>query len=56
MNMPRTILITNGEDIVRSVSDKELQDRRQSLIIHMKQNDIDSVSFTSIHGINYYSV
>ena len=55
MNMPRSILIPNGDNIVHTFSDKEFQNRQQRLRTHMAQNNIDSVIFTSIHGINYYS-
>ena len=55
MNMPRTILIPNGDNIVHTFSDKEFQNRQERLRSHMAQNNIDSVIFTSIHSINYYS-
>ena len=55
MNMPRTILIPNGENIAHTFSDKEYQNRQRKLREHMAQNNVDTVIFTSIHGINYYS-
>ena len=55
MNMPRTIHIPNGENIVHTVSDEEYQKRQRKLRAHMAQSNIDTVIFTSIHGINYYS-
>jgi len=55
MNMPRTILIPNGDNIIHTFSDNEYQDRQERLRKHMSQSNIDAVIFTSIHGINYYS-
>lgn len=55
MNMPRTKLIPNGDNIVHTFSDKEYQNRQDSLRKHMASSNIDAVIFTSIHGINYYS-
>ena len=55
MNMPRTIHIPNGENIAHTFSDKEYQNRQRKLREHMAQNNVDTVIFTSIHGINYYS-
>ena len=55
MNMPRTIVIPNGENITHTFSHKEFQNRQGRLRTHMAQNNIDSIIFTSIHSINYYS-
>jgi len=55
MNMPRTILIPNGDNIVHTFSDQEYLNRQQKLKNHMAQSNIDTVIFTSIHSINYYS-
>ena len=55
MNMPRTILIPNGDNITHTFSDQEYLDRQKKLKDHMAQCNIDTIIFTSIHGINYYS-
>ena len=55
MNMPRTIHIPNGENIVHTFSDEEYQNRQRKLRANMAQSNVDTVIFTSIHGINYYS-
>ena len=55
MNMPRTILIRNGDTITHTFSDQEYLDRQKKLKDHMAQCNIDTIIFTSIHGINYYS-
>jgi len=55
MNMPRTILIPNGDNIIHTFSDQEYLNRQQKLKNHMTQSNIDTVIFTSIHSINYYS-
>ena len=55
MNMPRTILIPNGDNIVHTFSDQEYLNRQQKLKNHIAQSNIDTVIFTSIHSINYYS-
>jgi len=55
MNMPRTILIPNGDNITHTFSDQEYLDRQKKLKDHMAQSNIDTIIFTSIHGINYYS-
>ncbi len=55
MNMPRTIHIPNGDNIVHTFSDEEYKNRQRKLRDHMAQSNIDTVIFTSIHGINYYS-
>ena len=55
MNMPRTIHIPNGDNIVHTFSDEEYKNRQRKLRGHMAQSNIDTVIFTSIHGINYYS-
>ena len=55
MNMPRTKLIPNGNNIVHTFSDAEYICRQTCLRKHMAANNIDAVIFTSIHCINYYS-
>ena len=45
MNMPRTILIPNGDNIVHTFSDKEYQNRQERLRRHMAQSNIDSCHF-----------
>ena len=52
MNMPRTILIPNGDNITHTFSDQEYLDRQTKLKDHMAQCNIDTIIFTSIHGIN----
>jgi len=37
MNMPRTILIPNGDNIIHTFSDKEYQDRQERLRKHMSK-------------------
>ena len=55
MNMPRTKLIPNGDNIVHTFTETEYMNRQARLRQHMAANNIDVVIFTSIHGINYYS-
>ncbi len=55
MNMPRTKLIPNGNNIDHTFSDAEYICRQTCLRKHMAANNIDAVIFTSIHCINYYS-
>lgn len=55
MKMPRTINIPNGDTIAHTFSDAEYQNRQRKLRAHMAQNNIGTIIFTSIHGINYYS-
>jgi len=55
MNMPRTKIIPNGDNVVRTFSDAEYKNRQASLRQHMAANNIDAVILTSIHCINYYS-
>ena len=55
MKMPRTINIPNGDTIAHTFSDAEYQNRQRKLRAHMDQNNIGTIIFTSIHGINYYS-
>ena len=55
MNMPRTILIPNGDNITHTFSDQEYLDRQKKLKDHMAKCNIGTIIFTSIHGINYYS-
>ena len=55
MNMPRTKLIPNGDNIVHTFTDTEYKNRQACLRQHMAKNNIDAVIFTSIHSINYYS-
>ena len=55
MNMPKTKLIPNGDNIVHTFTDTEYKNRQTRLRQHMAENNIDAVIFSSIHGINYYS-
>ena len=55
MNMPKTKLIPNGDNIVHTFTDTEYKNRQARLRQHMAANNIDAVIFSSIHGINYYS-
>jgi len=55
MNLPRTKLIPNGNNIVHTFTDTEYKNRQARLRQHMAKNNIDAVIFTSIHSINYYS-
>jgi len=55
MNLPRTKLIPNGDNIVHTFTDTEYKNRQARLRQHMAENNIDAVIFTSIHSINYYS-
>ena len=43
MNMPRTIHIPNGENIVHTFSDEEYQNRQRKLRAHMAKNNIDNI-------------
>jgi len=55
MNLPRTKLIPNGDNIVHTFTDTEYKNRQTRLRQHMAENNIDAVIFSSIHSINYYS-
>ena len=54
-DLPDIKEIPNGEKVAGTFSEKEMQSRLDSLRIVMSNNGIDSVLFTSIHNINYYS-
>jgi creatinase len=54
-DLPDTKEIPNGEKVIGTFSEKEMQSRLDSLRTVMSNNEIDSVLFTSIHNINYYS-
>ena len=55
MTMERLKYIPNGEKVKHTFSDAEYQNRQAKLRQFMAANNIDSVVFTSIHNINYYS-
>ena len=54
-DLPDIKEIPNGEKVLGTFSGKEMQSRLESLRTLMNKNEIDSVLFTSIHNINYYS-
>ena len=54
-DLPDIKEIPNGEKVAGTFSEKEMQSRLDSLRTVMSDNGIDSVLFTSIHNINYYS-
>ena len=54
-DLPDVKEISNGEKVIGTFSEKEMQSRLDSLRTLMSNNGIDSVLFTSIHNINYYS-
>ena len=54
-DLPDIKEIPNGEKVAGTFSEKEMQSRLDSLRTVMSNNGIDSVLFTSIHNINYYS-
>ena len=54
-DLPDLKEIPNGEKVTGTFSEKEMQSRLDSLRTVMSNTGIDSVLFTSIHNINYYS-
>ncbi|MDP6894934.1 MAG: M24 family metallopeptidase [Acidimicrobiales bacterium] len=54
-DLPDIKEIPNGEKVLGTFSGKEMQSRLESLRTLMNKNEIESVLFTSIHNINYYS-
>lgn len=54
-DLPDLKEIPNGEKVVGTFSEKEMTSRLDSLRTVMSDMEIDSVLFTSIHNINYYS-
>jgi len=54
-DLPDLKEIPNGEKVTGTFSEKEMQSRLDSLRTVMSDTGIDSVLFTSIHNINYYS-
>ena len=54
-DLPDLKEIPNGEKVKGTFSEKEMQNRLDSLRTVMSNIGIDSVLFTSIHNINYYS-
>ena len=54
-DLPDLKEILNGEKVVGTFSEKEMRTRLDSLRTVMSDVGIDSVLFTSIHNINYYS-
>ena len=47
MNMPKTKLIPNGDNIVHTFTDTEYKNRQARLRQHMAANNIDAVIFSS---------
>ena len=54
-DLPDLKEIPNGEKVKGTFSETEMQNRLDSLRTVMSDIGIDSVLFTSIHNINYYS-
>ena len=54
-DLPNLREIPNGEKVQGTFSDREMQNRLDSLRTVMSNSGLDSVLFTSIHNINYYS-
>lgn len=55
MQLPSLIEIPNGEKVVPTFSDAEMQGRLARLRDYMAKNDVDAVVLTSYHNINYFS-
>ena len=55
MAMDRIKYIPNGEKIKHTFSDAEYINRQTRLRKFMSDNSVDTIIFTSIHNINYYS-
>ena len=54
-DLPNLREIPNGDKVQGTFSDREMQNRLDSLRTVMRNSGLDSVLFTSIHNINYYS-
>ena len=54
-DLPDLKKIPNGKKVVGTFSEKEMETRLDSLRTIMSDMGLDSVLFTSIHNINYYS-
>lgn len=55
MSMERLKTIHNGQRVVPTFSESEMQRRVTALRKHMAESGVDAVVFTSYHNINYYS-
>ncbi|MCE8052083.1 M24 family metallopeptidase [Halomonas daqingensis] len=55
MQLPSLIEIPNGDKVVPTFSDAEMQGRLRRLRDYMAANGVDAVVLTSYHNINYFS-
>lgn len=55
MQLPSLIEIPNGEKVVPTFSDAEMQSRLARLRKHMAAEGVEAVVLTSYHNINYFS-
>ncbi|QOR37250.1 M24 family metallopeptidase [Billgrantia diversa] len=55
MQLPSLIEIPNGDKVVPTFSDAEMQARLSRLREYMAANQVDAVVLTSYHNINYFS-
>ncbi|MCE8021860.1 M24 family metallopeptidase [Halomonas sp. MCCC 1A11036] len=55
MQLPSLIEISNGDKVVPTFSDAEMQGRMKRLRDYMAANGVDAVVLTSYHNINYFS-
>lgn len=55
MSMERLKTIHNGQRVVPTFSETEMQRRVTALRKHMTESGVDAVVFTSYHNVNYYS-
>lgn len=55
MKLPSLIEIPNGNKVVPTFSDAEMQGRLKRLRDYMAANGVDAVVLTSYHNINYFS-
>ncbi|WP_111414368.1 M24 family metallopeptidase [Billgrantia lactosivorans] len=55
MKLPSLIEIPNGDKVVPTFSDAEMQGRLARLREYMAENNVDAVVLTSYHNINYFS-
>ncbi len=55
MQMPQTLTLANGDKAPSVFSETEMQTRLGKLRQYMAQHDIETVVFTSIHNVNYFS-
>ncbi len=55
MQLPSLIEIPNGNKVVPTFSDAEMQGRLRRLRDYMAANGVDAVVLTSYHNINYFS-